>query len=89
MEKKKFVYILECCDGTYYTGWTTNLDERVKTHNEGIGPKAAKYTRSRRPVRLVYFEEYETKSEALKRECAIKKLTRIQKNKLINEKNIF
>lgn len=86
MKNKNFVYILECCDGTYYTGWTVNLKERLKVHNEGTGPKAAKYTRGRRPVKLVYFEEYENKSEALKRECAIKKLTRTKKEKLINSK---
>nr|WP_315023922.1 GIY-YIG nuclease family protein [uncultured Aminipila sp.] len=89
MEKKNFVYILECSDGTYYTGWTINLEERIRIHNEGTGPKAAKYTRGRRPVRLVYFEEYENKSEALKRECSIKKLTRAGKKELINSKIVL
>lgn len=75
-----FVYILECRDGTYYTGWTTDVEARVKTHNSGDG---AKYTRSRLPVKLVYFEQLENRSAALKREAAIKKLTRLQKEKLI------
>lgn len=89
MEKKNFVYIVECCDGTYYTGWTVNLEERLKIHNEGTGPKAAKYTRGRRPVNLVYYEEYDNKSEALKREIAIKKLTRAKKQILINSKIVL
>lgn len=89
MEKKNFVYILECCDGTYYTGWTVNLEKRLKIHNEGTGPKAAKYTRGRRPVKLVYFEECENKSEALKRELAIKKLTKEEKQRLINSKIVL
>ncbi|QHI73940.1 GIY-YIG nuclease family protein [Aminipila terrae] len=81
-----YVYILECSDGTYYTGWTVDLEERIKTHNEGTGPKVSKYTRSRRPVKLVYVEEYEDKSQALKREWAIKKLTRTEKKRLICSK---
>ena len=75
-----FVYILECRDGTYYTGWTTDVEARVKTHNSGTG---AKYTRSRLPVKLVYFEQVEDRSAALKREAAIKKLSRLKKEKLI------
>ena len=75
-----FVYIVQCNDGTYYTGWTTDLHKRIKMHNEGRG---AKYTRARRPVELVYSETLETKEEALRREHAIKCLTRIQKIKLI------
>jgi putative endonuclease len=63
-----------------YTGWTNNLDERIKTHNEG---KGAKYTRSRLPVVLVYQETFDDKRVALKREFEIKKLTRAQKEKLI------
>ena len=76
-----YVYILRCYDGSLYTGWTTDLKQRVKAHNEG---KGAKYTRSRRPVELVYHEEFETKSEALKREAAIKRLSREEKLTLIN-----
>lgn len=75
-----YVYILSCGDGTLYTGWTTDLEKRVKVHNQG---KGAKYTRSRLPVKLLYSEEYSEKGEALRREAAIKKLTRRQKEKLI------
>lgn len=75
-----FVYIVKCEDKTYYTGYTNNIEKRLKAHNDG---KGAKYTRVRLPVQLVYKECYETKSEALKREYAIKKLTRSQKEKLI------
>ena len=79
---KSFVYILECGDGSLYTGWTTDIEDRVRTHNSGLG---AKYTRSRLPVKLVYFEEVENRSAALKREAAIKKLTREKKMLLINQ----
>ena len=75
-----YVYILSCGDGTFYTGWTTDLEKRVKVHNQG---KGAKYTRSRLPVKLLYSEEYSEKGEELRREAAIKKLTRRQKEKLI------
>ena len=78
-----YVYILKCADGTLYTGWTTDTKERLKSHNEGRG---AKYTRSRLPVEMVYTEELENKSEALRREAAIKKLSREEKLKLIGEK---
>ena len=64
----QYTYIVECRDGTLYTGWTTDLEKRIKAHNTG---KGAKYTKIRAPVRLVYHEEYETKQEALKREYAI------------------
>ena len=69
----QYTYIVECRDGTLYTGWTTDLEKRIKAHNTG---KGAKYTKNRAPVRLVYHEEYETKQEALKREYAIKQMTR-------------
>lgn len=75
---------MQCSDGTYYTGWTNNLQNRVATHNSG---KGAKYTRARLPVQLVYYEEYATKSEAMKRECAIKRLSRKEKEKLISASN--
>lgn len=71
-----YVYILECADGTLYTGWTTNLEKRIHIHNM---KKGAKYTKSRTPVSLFYFEEFETKSDALKREAEIKKLPRSSK----------
>ena len=77
------VYILECADGTLYCGWTNDLDSRLKKHNNGL---ASKYTRSRLPVELVYFEEFESKEEAMSREWHLKQLTRAQKLKLINEK---
>ena len=76
-----YTYILECKDGSLYTGWTNDLTRRVKAHNEGRG---AKYTRSHRPVHLVYFESFATKEEALAREAAIKKLTRAAKLALID-----
>ena len=75
-----YTYILKCADGTYYTGWTTDLERRLKAHNKGTG---AKYTRTRRPVTLAYAELYRTKSEAMKREAAIKKLSRKEKEALM------
>ena len=81
-----YVYIAKCSDGTYYTGYTNNLEKRLLAHNTG---KGAKYTKNRLPVEIVYFEEYEDKSEAMKREYAIKLLTREQKMKLIKSKKSF
>ncbi len=75
-----YTYILRCGDGTLYCGYATNPEKRAEVHNSG---KGAKYTRSRLPVELVYKEAFETKQEALRRECAIKKLTRSEKLKLI------
>lgn len=75
-----YVYILLCKDGTLYTGWTIDLDKRVETHNKG---KASKYTRARLPVELIYYEEFENKILAQKREYAIKQLKRNEKLKLI------
>ena len=75
-----YVYLLECRDGSFYCGYTTDVQKRLLTHNSG---KGAKYTKSRLPVKLVYSEECETKSDALKREAAIKKLKRYQKLELI------
>ena len=77
---KNFVYILRCKDNSLYTGWTNDLENRIDMHNKGLG---AKYTRGRGPCTLVYFETFETKQEAQKREYAIKKLTREEKQKLI------
>jgi len=76
-----YVYLLECRDGSLYCGYTTDIQKRLIVHNSG---KGAKYTKSRLPVKLAYFEECETKSDALKREAAIKKLKRHQKLELIN-----
>lgn len=75
-----YVYILRCADGSLYTGWTNDLEKRVKTHNAG---KGAKYTKTRLPVELVYYEEYEEKGEALSREFSIKKLKKTAKENLI------
>ena len=83
-----YVYILKCSDNTLYTGWTNNLEKRLEVHQSG---KGAKYTRGRLPVELLYFEKYEEKSDALKREIRIKKLSKEQKLGLINgirEKNM-
>jgi putative endonuclease len=88
MEIKNYVYILKCSDESLYTGWTTDLEARLKTHNGEAGGKVAKYTRGRRPVEMVYSEELENKSEALKREIAIKKMSRKKKLKLIESKLI-
>lgn len=74
-----YCYIVECSDGTLYTGWTTDPERRVKTHNAGRG---AKYTRTRRPVHLVYVEEQPDRTTAMKRERAIKALPREKKMKL-------
>ena len=76
-----YVYILECSDGSLYTGITNNLEKRIKTHNSKLG---AKYTRSRLPVKLVYYETVETKSLALKREYEIKQKSKQEKIFLIN-----
>ena len=76
-----YTYIVKCSDETLYTGWTNNLKKRLEAHNSG---KGAKYTKNRRPVELVYFEEYDTKQEAMKRESAIKQLSRQKKLALIH-----
>ncbi|AKG75162.1 GIY-YIG nuclease family protein [Salinicoccus halodurans] len=75
-----YTYIVECADQTLYTGYAADLEKRIETHNSGTG---AKYTRNRLPVALRYYEKFETKSEAMKREHAIKKLTRTAKMALI------
>ena len=72
--------MLRCADGTFYTGWTTDPERRTKVHNSG---KGAKYTRARRPVELIYYEEFDDKIEAQRREWAIKQLTRAEKEELI------
>ncbi len=79
-----FVYIVECADQPLYTGWTTHLERRLKAHNAGRG---ARYTREHGPVRLVYSEEAPDRRAALKRELAIKRMTRAQKLKLIAQPN--
>ena len=79
-----YTYILKCADGTLYTGWTNDIEKRIKDHNAGRG---AKYTRSRTPIELVYFETFETKQEAMKREYAIKHMGRAKKEALIHAGN--
>ncbi len=81
MNSAYFVYVVQCTDDTYYTGITTDLTRRIEEHN--TSPKGARYTRTRRPVVLRYSEKYPNKSEALKREMAIKKMKRAAKIELI------
>ena len=76
-----YTYLLCCSDGTLYCGWTDNIEKRLAAHNSG---KASKYTRSRLPVKLVYFETFDTKQEAMSREARIKQLSRREKLALIN-----
>lgn len=81
-EKTYYTYIVECSDGSFYTGYTTDLEKRVACHNAGTG---AKYTKSRRPVRLIYSEMYETKHDAMSREARIKLLTHQEKERLVKK----
>ena len=81
MDKKWYLYILRCADGTLYTGITTDVEARLETHRSG---KGAKYTRGRTPLELVYREKCEAHSQALKRELAVKAMSREEKQKLIN-----
>lgn len=76
-----YTYILLCSDNTLYTGWTNNIEKRIQTHNLG---KGSRYTRARLPVKLLYFEEFETKNQAQRREIEIKKLSRKAKIELID-----
>lgn len=80
-----YTYIIKCSDNTLYTGWTTNLNRRLLAHNQG---KGAKYTRSRTPVTLVYFEEFADKQSAMRREYEIKQLPRREKEKLIASRKV-
>ena len=75
-----FTYILRCSDGTLYTGWTGDVEKRLDAHNKGMG---SRYTRARLPVKLAHKEEFTSKIEAMRRERAIKKMTRAAKQKLI------
>lgn len=81
-----YTYIVQCKDGTFYTGWTNNLEKRIADHNSG---KGAKYTRARKPVTLVYYETFERKEEAMSREYTIKHLGRKEKEKLIENFSIL
>lgn len=78
-----FIYILKCSDGTLYTGSTNDLEKRILAHN--TSKTAAKYTRSRRPVKMVYSEKFRSKSKALKREWEIKKMERVEKINLLGK----
>ena len=75
-----YTYIVRCSDGSLYTGWTNDLEKRIRAHNEG---KGAKYTKSRRPVELVYYEAFEKKEEAMSREWVIKHMSREEKRGLL------
>lgn len=77
-----YVYVLECADGSLYTGYTTDLERRIGEHNDGTG---AKYTRGRTPVELVYTERFESRSAAMSREYAIKRLSRAEKETLVDD----
>ncbi len=79
-----YAYLVRCSDGSLYAGWTNDIEKRLKSHNAGTG---AKYTRARLPVTLAYLETFDTKSEAMKREAALKKLTHRQKEQLALEWN--
>ena len=79
-----FCYILECSDGTYYTGWSTDPEQRARQHNAGRG---ARYTRSRLPVRLVYVEEQSDRANAMRREIRIKRMRRAAKEKLVKQQH--
>jgi putative endonuclease len=82
LDSEFYCYMVECADGSFYTGWTKDPERRIKEHNAGRG---ALYTKWRRPVSLTYLEEVEDHSAALRREHAIKKLTRKQKLALVKE----
>lgn len=82
MKNKHYFYVLECNDGSYYGGYTVDIERRVAQHNNG---KGAKYTRMKRPVKVIYAAEYEDKGAALRAEYAFKQLTRSYKEKFLKE----
>ena len=82
---RTYTYILECADGTLYTGWTNDLEKRLAAHNAGQG---AKYTRGRGPVRLCYYEVFADKEAALRREASLKRLSRTEKLALIEAREL-
>ena len=86
MESTWYLYILKCKDGTFYTGITTDVEKRLEMHRSG---KGAKYTRGRGPLELVYSETCENHSQALKRECEVKKLPKEQKQQLILSRKLL
>lgn len=79
-----YVYILECQNGTYYTGYTNDIENRIKLHNKGLG---AKYLRGKSPIKLVYVKEYKYYKSAINKEISLKKLTRKQKEELVKNAN--
>lgn len=83
MSEENYTYILECSDGSFYTGWTTDVARRVREHQAGTG---GKYTRAKRPVKLMHYEVFDSKQEAMRREWEIKQLTRKQKEALVQSK---
>lgn len=80
--KYNYTYVLRCRDGSLYTGWTNDLDKRIRDHNAG---KGAKYTKARGPVELIYYEAFLLKEEAMRREYAIKQLTAAAKRRLVRD----
>ena len=80
MWKMNYTYIVQCRDGSLYTGWTNDLKKRIEAHNAG---KGAKYTKSRRPVKLLYYEEFDSREEAMRREYEIKHMSRKKKEEVI------
>lgn len=82
MEVKAYMYVVECCDGSYYTGYTTDVKKRVTVHNSG---KGAKYTRARLPVKLIYAEGFNSKEEAMSAEAILKRKKRAQKESYLKE----
>ena len=89
MDHKAYMYVVECCDGTYYTGYTTDVKKRIAVHNSG---KGAKYTRARLPVKLIYAEGFDSKEEAMSAEALLKRKKRPQKERCLSdnqEKNVI
>lgn len=84
MNEKHYTYLLLTKNNKLYCGYTNDVERRFEAHKSG---KASKFTRANKPDKMIYIEEFKTKSEAMKRECAIKKLTRVQKEELINASN--
>ena len=82
MDHKAYMYVVECCDGTYYTGYTTDVKKRIAVHNSG---KGAKYTRARLPVKLIYVEDFDSKEEAMSAEALLKCQKRPQKERFLSE----
>ena len=82
MDHKAYMYVVECSDGSYYTGYTTDVKKRLAVHNSG---KGAKYTRARLPVKLIYVEEFASKEEAMSAEALLKRKKRPQKERFLSE----